>query len=403
MYPFGDFPGNLTAFCGKLRGEHGFRIGPGEVADAARALQTIDLIDQRHVRHAWRAILSSSRDTAARFDAAFDAFFFPDPEGVAQPPHHPLSGPNKAPGPGDTPGDRRPAAAGDSSADPDLEGQPEGTQPDSAMLADDSGLEEQDSGRWARANYSPLGVEGHEALDVRPVAPPWRDAARLLIRRLKLGRSRKWQPGRRGRRFDLRRTWRASLQTGGEAITARWLRRAHRSPRLVLLIDGSRSMAAAQQAALDVATAVATVTRRVEVFAFSTALTALTHHVRQAGAGRLARVTLSREAWGGGTSIGASLRAFLRRHGERHVAADTLVIIVSDGLDFGEPHVLREAMREIHRRAAGVVWLNPLLDTPGYEPTSRGMAAARPFVTTFTSVADAAGLARLARTVRLRR
>ena len=115
------------------------------------------------------------------------------------------------------------------------------------------------------------------------------------------------------------------------------------------------------------------------------------------------RVTLSREAWGGGTSIGESLRAFLRRHGERHVGAETLIVIVSDGLDVGEPQVLREAMRELHRRAAGIVWLNPLLETPGYEPTSRGMAAARPFITTFTSVHDAAGLVRLGQVVRLRR
>jgi uncharacterized protein with von Willebrand factor type A (vWA) domain len=49
-----------------------------------------------------------------------------------------------------------------------------------------------------------------------------------------------------------------------------------------------------------------------------------------------------------------------------------------------------------------VVWLNPLLETAGYEPTASGMRAARPYVTTFTSVSDAPGLARLARTVRIR-
>ena len=77
-------------------------------------------------------------------------------------------------------------------------------------------------------------------------------------------------------------------------------------------------------------------------------------------------------------------------------------MIASDGLDVGEPDMLRDAMRELHRRSAGVVWLNPLLETPGYEPTARGMRAARPYVTTFTSVTDASGLARLSRTVRIR-
>jgi uncharacterized protein with von Willebrand factor type A (vWA) domain len=254
-----------------------------------------------------------------------------------------------------------------------------------------------------RSQYSPLAAEGQEPVILRPVPAEWREAAWRLRRRLQLGLSRRWQPARRGRRFDLRRTWRASLQTGGEAIMARWLRRVHHSPRFVVLIDGSRSMAAAQPAALDLATALATVTRRIEVYAFSTALTRLTHQARIAGAGRPVRVTVSREAWGGGTSIGGSLRTFLRRHGERHVSAETLVIVVSDGLDVGEPAVLRDAMREIHRRAAGVVWLNPLIETPGFEPTSRGMAAARPFITTFTSVSSAEGLSRLARTVRLRR
>jgi uncharacterized protein with von Willebrand factor type A (vWA) domain len=402
MYPFGDLPGNLTAFCAALRREHGFGIGPGEIADATRVLRVIDLADQQHVRHAWRAILSNSRDTAARFDAAFDAFFFPGPAGTPQTQQPPLSGGKEQPGTaGDTSGRRPPG--GDPSADVDPEIELEGTRSAPAVLAEDSGTDGEPAGRWARSNYSPLAVEGQEPILLRPVPTPWRDAARLLLRRLQLGLSRRWEPARRGRRFDLRRTWRASLQTGGEAVTARWLRRAHRSPNLVLLIDGSRSMSAAQQAGLDLATAVATVTRRVEVFAFSTSLTVLTHHVRRAGAGRRMRIAISRESWGGGTSIGASLRSFLRRHGERHVGAETLILIVSDGLDVGEPQILRDAMRELYRRAAGVVWINPLLDTPGYEPTSRGMAAARPFITTFISVHDSAGLARLARMVRVRR
>jgi uncharacterized protein with von Willebrand factor type A (vWA) domain len=59
-------------------------------------------------------------------------------------------------------------------------------------------------------------------------------------------------------------------------------------------------------------------------------------------------------------------------------------------------------MRELHRRAAGVVWLNPLLATPGYEPTSRGMVAARPSITTLATVSSAHELERLARHVRLR-
>jgi len=59
-------------------------------------------------------------------------------------------------------------------------------------------------------------------------------------------------------------------------------------------------------------------------------------------------------------------------------------------------------MARLHRRSAGVIWLNPLLDTPGYEPTALGMSTARPYVSTFAWAADPAGLLRLSRTVRLR-
>ena len=189
------------------------------------------------------------------------------------------------------------------------------------------------------------------------------------MRRLHLGLSRRWRPASRGRRFDLRRTLRASLQTGGEALAPRWLRRPRRAPRFVLLVDGSRSMSAHARTALQMAVAMASVTRRVEVFTFSTALQRVTDDVRRAAAGEPRRLERLHHAWAGGTSIGACLRDFLRRFGERLVGRDTVVIIASDGLDVGAPELLRDAMRELHRRSAGVVWLNPLLETEGYEPT----------------------------------
>jgi uncharacterized protein with von Willebrand factor type A (vWA) domain len=49
-----------------------------------------------------------------------------------------------------------------------------------------------------------------------------------------------------------------------------------------------------------------------------------------------------------------------------------------------------------------VVWLNPLLDTPGYEPTALGMSAARPYLTSFLSVNDPADLGQLARVISVR-
>ena len=107
-------------------------------------------------------------------------------------------------------------------------------------------------------------------------------------------------------------------------------------------------------------------------------------------------------AWGGGTGIGQCLRAFLHSHGERSLGRDTVVIIASDGLDVGPTDILHQAMSELHRRSAAIIWLNPLIDTPGYEPTALGMRTARAAVSTLASVRDAAGLRRLAGQVRVR-
>src|SRR4029077_11272766 len=52
--------------------------------DAARALEIVDLADERAVRHALRPILAGTLDEVAVFDAAFAEFFFPGPEGLQQ-------------------------------------------------------------------------------------------------------------------------------------------------------------------------------------------------------------------------------------------------------------------------------------------------------------------------------
>ena len=399
MFPFGGIPENLAAFCEILRRKYGFRIGPGELRDAARTLDVVDVFDERAVRNGLRLVLSATADDAMVFDRAFSDFFFPGPAGVRQD-----QMPSTRREPGSEPDgldtmldrERRPPAD-----EADADGVPEtGSGQISALETMESAAEE--PALVARSSYSPIEIDGADAPEVAPVDADWRDAARSLVRHLHRGLSRRWKPAARGRRFDLRRTWRASLQTGAESLTPRWLRRPRRMPRFVLLLDGSRSMAAYARTALKMATAIASVTGRVEIFTFSTALQRVTDDVRRAAAGERRVLARVKHAWGGGTTIGACLREFLRRFGERLVGRDTIVIIASDGLDVGDSDLLRDAMSELRRRSASVVWLNPLLETAGYEPTASGMRAARPYVTTFDSVGDAAGLARLARLVRAR-
>jgi hypothetical protein len=398
MYRFATLPGNLAAFCEVLRRRHGFHIGPGELHDAARALDVVDLASERAVRNALRPILGGTLDDVRVFDAAFTQFFFPDPAALRR---------------DETIARRRepaPDAGGDRDAERARHAPPSTADADDASAfggglmtpIPSTGDESEEAALVARSSYSPLEAETSDAPELPRIDQGWRDAARLFVRRLHLGLSRRWSPGSRGRRFDFRRTLRAGLQTGGELLSPRWLRRPRRAPRIVLLVDGSRSMSAYARTTLTIAVALASATMRLEVFTFSTGVQRATNDVRRAAAGEQRRLDRLNHAWAGGTTIGPCLRDFLQRFGERMVGRDTVVIIASDGLDVGVPDLLRDAMRELHRRSAAVVWLNPLLETEGYEPTAAGMSAARPFITTFTSITDHAGLARMSRLVRLR-
>lgn len=398
MYPFASLPENLAAFCGLLRRTHRFRVGPGELQDAVRALEVVELSDERAVRDALRPILTSARDDVPVFDRAFTEFFFPGSAGVRESDQQPLTGAEvSSDAGGGEPRKARGAAAEDDESDAIEWG---GGAADPVQTTDG---DLDDTAPFARASYSPLEARNAgDAPDLVPVETEWRDAARAVVRRVHIGLSRRWRPASRGRRFDLRRTLRTSLQTGGEALAPRWLRRPMSRPRFVLLVDGSRSMSAYAQAALRVAVAMGSVTRRVEVFTFSTALQRVTSDVRRAVAGERRRLDRLEYAWGGGTSIGVCLEQFVRRFGERLLSRDTVVIIASDGLDVGDIDTLGSVMRTLHRRAASVVWLNPLLATPAYEPTASGMRVARRYVSTFANVVSAADLAQLARAVRVR-
>jgi uncharacterized protein with von Willebrand factor type A (vWA) domain len=134
---------------------------------------------------------------------------------------------------------------------------------------------------------------------------------------------------------------------------------------------------------------------RVDTFTFSVRLTRVTEHLR----GRSYREVLKRlEAvrdWSGGTRIGESLAEF-NRGWPSLVDRRTIVVILSDGWDTGDPELLASELLRIKRRAGRVIWLNPLLGNPSYEPLTRGMAAALPLVDHFAAAHNLAALRDLA-------
>jgi len=412
--PVDALSAQVPAFCEVLRKEHGFSIGQAEAHDSLRALDALGVTDRARVRAALRLVCCGKRPDVEAFDDAFERFFTQLSPGVAQPAYAPR---HTRPGREDAPDDARdPAAAPDRPRA--LDEDPAEGDGGRAAERRPTGEERHDtppSLAALRARYSPLFARSEPPAIDRSRDAAMFAAAGRLIAAVRLGRSRRWQMTSHVGRFDLRRTVRASLQTGGEAVTLHYRGHPLRNPRFALLIDGSRSVAEHTNAIVAFSRALVSRSLRTNVFFFSTELRDVTRELREVTRGTHDRTREPQDrtrelhasnvtatlgdlgaAWGGGTKIGASLATFVDRHAARVLSPDTVVIVFSDGLDVGDASTLVRAMREIDRRSAGIVWLNPHASTPGFSPTARGMRAALPYITILTSAHDPRDFERLA-------
>ena len=189
--------------------------------------------------------------------------------------------------------------------------------------------------------------------------------------------------------------------TKGEIIELRRRERRRRKVKRVLLCDVSGSRDLYSRFLRQFLFALQNVFGRVETFTFATRLTRVTEqlkgHSYQMALRRLADV----RDFSGGTRIGESIQEF-NRSWRTLVDRHTIVILLSDGWDTGEPEVLGNEMLTLKRRAGRVIWLNPLLGNPSYEPLTRGMAAALPLVDHFAAAHNLASLRDLAGHLTLR-
>jgi uncharacterized protein with von Willebrand factor type A (vWA) domain len=133
-----------------------------------------------------------------------------------------------------------------------------------------------------------------------------------------------------------------------------------------------------------------------EAFVFHTRLAHVSPSLRDRNVTRaVEKLALMAEGIGGGTRIGECLSTFNRWHAGRVINSRTVVMIVSDGYDTGEPERLGNEMRRLRRRARRNVWLNPLIGWRDYQPSARGMQAALPYVDLFAPAHSLESLAAL--------
>ena len=378
-----DLTRAMLAFGASLR-KAGLGVTTGALMDGVRALEAVDLMDRGEVYLALRALLVSRIEEQPAFDRCFDAFWRFRPDNGQG-----LEERVEAPDGLRTREETEPSAsAAAKQAESEVALEEEGEAPDDDPL--------DLPGQSHREVLMEQDFSSFRAEQLDEVARITVQIAKRLARRA----SRRRRPTRRRGVVDLRRSMRANLMRGAIIELRRRARRL-RKLRLVLLCDVSGSMDLYSQFLLQFLFALQNVFGRVETFTFATRLTRVSELLR----GPSYRKALSRlrdvSDWSGGTRIGDSVRDFNQAWGSL-IDRRTIALILSDGWDTGDPEVLAQEMLTLKRRAGRVIWLNPLLGDPAYEPLARGMAAALPAVDHFAAAHNLASLRELAGHLSLR-
>jgi uncharacterized protein with von Willebrand factor type A (vWA) domain len=221
---------------------------------------------------------------------------------------------------------------------------------------------------------------------------------KALSRRLAAQTNRRYEKTNKLKRPDLRRTLRKNMRFGGELLEIAFRKPKRNRLKLVVLCDVSKSMELYSAFLLQFMYAFGQVYSRIETFTFSTSLQRITPLLK-GGDFTHTLEALSRQpaSWHGGTRIGESLHTFASRYTARLVNKHTVVIILSDGWDTGDIHLLQQSMKAIHDRARKVIWLNPLAGYISYQPEAAGMQSALPYIDVFAPVHNADGLRKLSK------
>lgn len=356
--PHGRFADNLSGFGGALR-RAGLPVDAARVALAAQALLVVGVGRRADVAAALEAVLVCRGGDRTVFRELFDAWFR---ESAATPalltdvqrPLGPIA--NACPVGGLDAAASLPGVAPQAdAARPDA-----GRTNDAAMTA--SGLE-----RLRQADFNALSAsEFHRvqrlAREVRLPMPGF------LARRV--------YPGNRGARLHWPGVMHEAVRHGGEMLRLPHLRRRQQPVPLLVLVDVSGSMQRYARMLLAFLHGATRALRQRQLFAFGTRLTDLGPAMRNTDTDAMLLASARAiKDFGGGTCLGAALCALRLQHSHCLVGRRTLVLLISDGLDTGDPGQLQLELDWLRRHCARLLWLNPLLRFDAYAPIARGAAA----------------------------
>jgi len=376
----GQFLHNLMVF-GRLLRRLGLDVNPGRMIDLVQALDLIEIGRKEDFYHTTRSLLVHNREDIPLFDQAFKLFWRKPVEEWGQ---LDLSSMIK----------KKPK--GPQFVPPPL--QPREETPKKENDSETSEAEERIVIEMTKT-YSNLEVLWKK--DFSDLTPQEIEAVKGMMRQItiRLGerRTRRKRPGN-GHSIDLRRTIRNSYSYGGEVLI--WAKRESKfKPRpLVIIADISGSMERYTRLLLHFIYGLShSLHQPVEAFVFGTRLTRITRQLGDRDIDQaLKGVSQAVVDWAGGTRIGESLKDFNFNWGRRVLGHGAVVLIISDGWDRGDMDILEREMARLQRSCYRLIWLNPLLGSPSYEPLTRGIQTALPYTDNFLPVHNLASLEDLA-------
>jgi hypothetical protein len=362
---------NLLLF-GRVCKLLGMDVTPNVMIEVAHALAYVNLGNRQDVHHAMRVLMVNRQRDLEVFDEAFD-LFWQRPTDDWRTIQLPAITNEKQ-------GRRQillPAGAS-----------PSGNTPESSNAAPNFDL------TAIVPTYSEAEILRHK--DFADMTGAEIAMAKKIIERLpkSLGyrQTRRFRAGK-GRLIDLRRTMRQNMRFAGEIMRLPTMTPRYKPRPLVLICDISGSMERYTRIFLHFMHTFAANMNQVESFVFSANLTRITHQIRHKSVDRaLEDVGTTVNDWGGGTRTGEALRTFNYLWSRRVLGRGAVVLFITDGWDRGDPDLLRHEMDRLGRSAHRLIWLNPLLDLPNYEPLTRGAQAILPYTDDFLPLRNLANL-----------
>ena len=192
------------------------------------------------------------------------------------------------------------------------------------------------------------------------------EIAEKLFREMTLRLRRRMKQNRLDGQINLRRTIRRSISYGGEPMELFRRTSKPKKQRLLVFLDVSGSMDKYSYFLLRFIYALRENFRQMEAFIFSTSLIRISRGLQQNRLDFvLNKVSEQADNWSSGTRIGECLNTFNDKYGKLLLNGSPIVLILSDGLDTGEPSLLHNEMLRLKKRAKRIIWLNPLKGMKG--------------------------------------